>query len=445
MDHYSAEFFLTNPKLKDLAANSIGLCRRLRFVGNGLHERIEVESYRDEPLRIELRLPSTTTSPTCSRSRTGFATALTRSSGRRRRSDRPDLPVHEQDVRRRDEDRDVGRRPIGSTATDLIWTSTSRARTLDLRAGCPASLGPLRSSRCMPASATSSRREGEDPVSRWLAPLPRLESDSHLLELVDRPVARDLIALRIEAKYRNETILLPAAGLPWFLTLFGRDTLITAYQTVAFGPRVARGALVALAALQGTKIDDFRDEEPGKILARVALGRADRARPQAAQPVLRHAPTRRSSGSSCCPSTGAGPRDDEFVRTHCATQPLRRWAGSTTTATATATATSSTQTRSSAGAGQPVLARLIRRRALLRRQHPRSCRSRPARSRATSTTPSCAWRSWPTVRWPTPHSPTRLRSEAADLRTRFERDFWIDARGGYYAIGLDGDKRRSTR
>ena len=55
VDHYSAEFFLTNPRLDGLEANSVGL-RRLRFVGNGLHERLELESYLDEPLRIELRL-----------------------------------------------------------------------------------------------------------------------------------------------------------------------------------------------------------------------------------------------------------------------------------------------------------------------------------------------------------------------------------------------------
>ncbi len=55
IDYYSAEFFLTNPRLDGLEANSVGL-RRLRFVGNGLHERLELESYLDEPLRIELRL-----------------------------------------------------------------------------------------------------------------------------------------------------------------------------------------------------------------------------------------------------------------------------------------------------------------------------------------------------------------------------------------------------
>ena len=55
VDHYSAEFFLTNPRLDDLPANSVGL-RRLRFVGDGLHERIELESFLHEPLKIELRL-----------------------------------------------------------------------------------------------------------------------------------------------------------------------------------------------------------------------------------------------------------------------------------------------------------------------------------------------------------------------------------------------------
>ncbi len=49
----------------------------------------------------------------------------------------------------------------------------------------------------------------------------------------------------------GERVVLPAAGLPWFLTLFGRDTLITAYQTVAFGPLLARRALLAIAAYQG--------------------------------------------------------------------------------------------------------------------------------------------------------------------------------------------------
>ena len=84
--------------------------------------------------------------------------------------------------------------------------------------------------------------------------------------------ARDLLALKLEAAQDDVQVVVPAAGLPWFLTLFGRDTLITAYQTVSFGPLLARGALIALARFQGTERDDFRDEEPGKMLHELRAG-----------------------------------------------------------------------------------------------------------------------------------------------------------------------------
>ena len=56
------------------------------------------------------------------------------------------------------------------------------------------------------------------------------------------------------------------------MTLFGRDTLITSLQTLWVGPLLARGALHLLGALQGRRVDDFRDEEPGKILHEVRSG-----------------------------------------------------------------------------------------------------------------------------------------------------------------------------
>ena len=71
-------------------------------------------------------------------------------------------------------------------------------------------------------------------------------------------------------------MILPAAGLPWFLTVFGRDTLITAYQSVSFGPLLARGALLELASLQGKEHNDFKDEEPGKILHEIRQGELTR-------------------------------------------------------------------------------------------------------------------------------------------------------------------------
>jgi glycogen debranching enzyme len=64
----------------------------------------------------------------------------------------------------------------------------------------------------------------------------------------------------------------PAAGLPWFQTLFGRDSLITSYQTLHIVPELAATTLDVLASLQGTRRDDFRDEEPGKIPHELRFG-----------------------------------------------------------------------------------------------------------------------------------------------------------------------------
>ena len=65
---------------------------------------------------------------------------------------------------------------------------------------------------------------------------------------------------------------MPAAGLPWFQTLFGRDSLITSYQALHIVPELAANTLDVLASLQGTRRDDFRDEEPGKILHELRFG-----------------------------------------------------------------------------------------------------------------------------------------------------------------------------
>ena len=60
--------------------------------------------------------------------------------------------------------------------------------------------------------------------------------------------------------------------MPWFVALFGRDSLITAWQMLAYHPRIAEQTLRLLAKYQGTKEDRWRDEQPGKILHELRVG-----------------------------------------------------------------------------------------------------------------------------------------------------------------------------
>jgi glycogen debranching enzyme len=65
---------------------------------------------------------------------------------------------------------------------------------------------------------------------------------------------------------------LPAAGLPWFMTMFGRDSLFTSLQAVPFTPELAATTLRVLGEWQGSRLDDFRDEDPGRILHEMRYG-----------------------------------------------------------------------------------------------------------------------------------------------------------------------------
>jgi glycogen debranching enzyme len=100
---------------------------------------------------------------------------------------------------------------------------------------------------------------------------PRLETSWHPLRLTYLRSVVDLAALRFYP-FEDSTRAVPAAGLPWFQTLFGRDSLITSYQSLPFAPGLAETTLRVLADLQGTKVDDFRDEEPGKIPHELRFG-----------------------------------------------------------------------------------------------------------------------------------------------------------------------------
>lgn len=82
----------------------------------------------------------------------------------------------------------------------------------------------------------------------------------------------DLIALRLYDLDHGADAWVPAAGLPLYIALFGRDTLTTAFQAALLGPEMMRGSLLELARWQGREVNDWRDEEPGRMLHEAHTG-----------------------------------------------------------------------------------------------------------------------------------------------------------------------------
>jgi glycogen debranching enzyme len=112
----------------------------------------------------------------------------------------------------------------------------------------------------------------ERSLDRWLDDAPRLESDWDPLKMTYRRSLVDLAALRFSPPVAGRGRSLPAAGLPWFMTMFGRDSIFTSLQALPFTPELAATTLRALGDWQGSRFDDFRDEDPGRILHELRYG-----------------------------------------------------------------------------------------------------------------------------------------------------------------------------
>jgi glycogen debranching enzyme len=112
--------------------------------------------------------------------------------------------------------------------------------------------------------------DAEAEYGSWQEHCARIRSDGELLDLAIRRSVADLRLLRNDGPRKGEHYL--AAGVPWFTTLFGRDSIITALEVLPFMPDVARETLQVLADWQATEDDPDRDMEPGKILHELRIG-----------------------------------------------------------------------------------------------------------------------------------------------------------------------------
>ncbi|MDG4761751.1 glycogen debranching N-terminal domain-containing protein [Micromonospora sp. WMMD710] len=149
-------------------------------------------------------------------------------------------------------------------ARNSEWTTRLHASTVvygargeDIRATLP--YGGSR-------SADAIRADQQELIDR----APKLGCDCQPLAGAYRRSLNDLAALRYESIALGVRLI--AAGLPWFMTLFGRDSIITSLQVLPFLPELIPPTILMLVGLQGHRVDDFRDEEPGKILHELRYG-----------------------------------------------------------------------------------------------------------------------------------------------------------------------------
>ncbi len=162
-----------------------------------------------------------------------------------------------------------------SPAPSRVEVDGGRARvTWDLELGAGDALTML-----MMVDSEAENREGEEGMepagerlkhahSVWESACARITTDNELFDRFIDASIRDLHALMMPAADHA----LPAAGIPWYVAPFGRDSLLTSCELLMVNPEVARGTLLALAELQSRVDEPWRDAEPGKILHELRVG-----------------------------------------------------------------------------------------------------------------------------------------------------------------------------
>jgi glycogen debranching enzyme len=275
-------------------------------------------------------------------------------------------------------------------------------------------------------------------LQKWLDEAPRLECDRQPLKATYRRSLVDLAALRFAPPVAGG-LSLPAAGLPWFMTMFGRDSIFTSLQALPFAPELAAATLRALGQWQGSRVDDFRDEDPGRILHEMRYGEmtAFEERPHS-------------------PYYGCADATPLYV---VLLDEYERWTGDRRLVReveyeARAALDWIDHYADLQGNGYVSYKRRNEKTGLENQCWKDSWDSisyrdgtLPGFPRATCELQGYAYdakvRAARLARlvWKDPGLAARLEKEAADLKRRFNRDFWVE-RGGYFALALDADGRQ---
>jgi glycogen debranching enzyme len=263
-DHRRAAFYLTNPSIGRLRANSVSVVRE-RLIGDALTERVVVISYASAPLRLRLTLQ-------LGADFADIFEVLGRTPLVRGVAAQPTVDG----VRFTYQRSGYQRSTAVSVDRPFRWERDRLAFDLVLARGAPWELtmrivtdeGP-RTRAARARSHPARRTIDPERIEAWVQRVPRLESDDRRIVEAWRAAIRDMRSLLLAEPGGS---FVPAAGVPWFVSVYGRDAAITALQSLVAGGDIAYGTLRELGAFQGRTTDPFRDEEPGKIAHEVRRG-----------------------------------------------------------------------------------------------------------------------------------------------------------------------------
>jgi glycogen debranching enzyme len=278
-EYYSAAYFLRNPPAGELPQDTVSIGRH-RFVGEGMQDHLRVQNQTQEKISFELAFEFAS----------DFADIFAVKNYDFALGDplrASPLPPPVEARYEEDENQFVLDDETGLARTQVIlserghvepgkvrfWIELEPRQTWDLGFDVVPSLGGDKVQPHMARQRFGEERERvEASLTAWNLRVPRLRATWHDLDHAFPRSVADLASLRLSGG--NGLGNLPAAGMPWFMTVFGRDTLITCLQTLLFGPELARSALEVLAELQATEDDPSIDAEPGKIVHEVRRGKA---------------------------------------------------------------------------------------------------------------------------------------------------------------------------
>jgi glycogen debranching enzyme len=281
VEYFSAAFYMRNPLAGGLDQDQISIAR-VRFIGEGMEDHITLENETLETVSLELSLDfGSDFADILAVKEHDFALG----DPQRAKPLPPLAPVrydglHDQILIADHDGAEARTQVILSPSGDVDGSTVTYSVELESRQRwslrvdfVPSLDGEVVRPHLVEGRFGHERDRVADSLAAWRLRVPQLHATWSSLDQAFSASVSDLAALRMRGSATGEGRL-PAAGMPWFMTVFGRDTIITCLQTLLFGPELASGALQELAQLQATENDPSVDAEPGKIVHEVRHGKA---------------------------------------------------------------------------------------------------------------------------------------------------------------------------